>query len=221
MVPDLGDVKRPRIYGSEANFRRALARYIGSADAIIDESLGLRNRVMAEDLLGEFIILAWESPRRWQANTRSGLLKYLQEQLDELLPVLCAGVPSREPRALAAPGTQPRLKREQDEIVGELDGYVDWVTAARDELKELQAAVGARRGIVPTPTTVGRFEELLASGLVDRQVIEDHARACAPRRRPSNLRRRSAPRRSSPRRLSARPSITLVSHGSPATILGC
>ena len=179
-------VKRPRIYGSEANCRRALARYIGSADALIDESLGLRKRVMAEDLLAEFIILGWDSPRRWQATARSGLSKYLQDQLGEVLPVLCEGVP-RQQRRVLAPGEQPRLKREQDEVLGELDGYVDWVTAARDELKELQAAVGVRRGIVSSPITVGRFEELLASGLVDRQVIEDHARDMRAPRTPKQL----------------------------------
>ena len=179
-------VKRPRIYGSEANCRRALARYIESADALVDESRGLRKRVIAEDLLAEFIILGWESPRRWQANARSGLSKYLQDQMSEVLPMLCAGVPRRERRG-RAPGEKPRLKREQDEVLRELDGYVDWVAAARDELEELQAAVGVRRGIVPTPVTAGRFEELLASGLVDRQVIEDHASDMRAPRTPKQL----------------------------------
>jgi hypothetical protein len=72
-----------------------------------------------------------------------------------VLPVLCAGVPGRKRRA-RAPGEHRRLKRREDEVLRELDCYVEWVTAARDELRELQAAVGVRRGIVPTPITTGR-----------------------------------------------------------------
>ena len=178
-------MKRPRIYGEEANCRRALARYIASADAVVDESRGLRKRIIAEDLLAEFIILGWESPRRWQANARRGLSKYLQDQLGDVLPVLCAAIPRPERRVLA-PGEQPRLQPEQ-EVLGELDGYVDWLAAARDELRELQAAVGVRRGIVPTPITAGRFEELLASGLVERKVIEDHARDMRAPKTPKQL----------------------------------
>jgi hypothetical protein len=141
---------------------------------------------MAEELLAEFIILGWESPQRWQANARNGLSKHLQDQMDEVLPVLCAGVPQRK-RRVGTSGRRPTLKRENDVVLGELDSYVEWVTSACDELKELQAAVGVRRGIVPTPVTAGRFEELLASGLVDRQVIEDHARDMRAPKTPKQL----------------------------------
>ena len=65
---------------------------------------------------------------------------------------------------------------EQQEALDKFNGLVAWFVAARKELRELQEAVGVRRDITPTQVTGGRFEELLASGLVDRQVIEDHAR---------------------------------------------
>jgi hypothetical protein len=171
-------VKRPRIYGSEPNFRRALARYIKSGNAVIDESLKIRQGILDAELLAELLIFSWDSPQRWYSTTRHGLSKYLHG-VEEVLPVLCAGVPSRKPKE---PREPPGIKREPAHSLKELDTWVSWLSAARDELRELQSVIGVRRGIAPTPVTAARFEELLASGLVDHQVIEDHARdMCGPR----------------------------------------
>jgi len=97
---------------------------------------------------------------------------YLQEQFEEVLPVLSLGLP---------PDTgKPR------HFVG-LDNGEPWLRKALHELQELQAALGVRRGVATAEPPPARFEELRASGLVDVRVIADHANEMLSPRTPRQL----------------------------------
>ena len=77
-------MKRPRIYGSESRCKTALVRYLRSADELLDQRVGVRNRI--EGLVGplaEFRVIGVESEweedvRRWFTAARRGMQKYLQ-----------------------------------------------------------------------------------------------------------------------------------------------
>lgn len=64
---------------------------------------------------------------------------------------------------------------------------VAWLKEALKQLRELQAALGTRRGVVKAAPLAARFEELHASGLVGDQVIGDHAKEMLAPRTPKQL----------------------------------
>ena len=172
-------MKRPRIYGNEGRCRAALTRYITRAEELLDQANGVQNRLsaVAEHHLGEFYALAiqdeWETDvRRWFASAIQGMGRYLQEQTAEVLPVLALGLPPDDgkPRHTVA-----------------LDNGVPWLTKALEELRDLQAAIGVRRGVTRTSPAPARFEELHASGLVDEKVIADYAKEMLSPRTPRQL----------------------------------
>ena len=167
-------MKRPRIYGNEARFRAAVARYIDSAEELLDQAVGVRNRIAAAPENRENpvrVALVVESTwvkdvRRWFSAAGPAMWKYLQEQHD-VLPVIANGLP---------PDTgKPRHR------IG-LDNGEPWLRAALEELKAMQAALGVRRGLVAATPAPARFEELHASGLLAEKVIADYAKEMlAPR----------------------------------------
>src|SRR4051812_45455656 len=104
---------RPRIYGDEAQFRRALTRSIRNGQTLLDQVEGVRRRIkVVEGSSYETFVIEqdWESAfRRWFNATGRALAPFLQDQLmppwvggdDEgVLPTLSAGLPpdSGKPR---------------------------------------------------------------------------------------------------------------------------
>jgi len=172
-------LKRPRIYGSETRCRTAVARYINGAEELLDRAVGVRNRVAAVTATQNraFSALLIESEwvdelRRWFNTARRGMSRYLQEQLDEVMPVLALGLP---------PATgKPR------HAVG-LENGEPWLRKALEELQEMQAVLGVRRGVAKQAPAPARFEELHASGLVGEKVIGDHAKEMLSPRTPKQV----------------------------------
>jgi hypothetical protein len=153
-------VKRPRVYRSETKCRAAAARYIESAEELLDQAVGVRNRVAAmarnKDMLSAFLAESeWEKQvRRCFKTAREGMMRYLQDQLGGFAPVLALGLP---------PDTgKPRHR------VG-LDNGEPWLKKALEELQEVQAALGIKRGVATKAPAPARFEELHASGLVGKR----------------------------------------------------
>jgi hypothetical protein len=171
-------MKRSRIYGSEARCKTALARHLRSLDELLDQAVGVRNRI--EGLVGplaEFRAIdaerEWEEDvRRWFTAARRGMRKYLQDQFGAALPILAAGLPpdSGKPR----------------HAIGLANG-VPWLEDARDELRSLQAILGVRRGVAAGVPRSVRFEELEASGLISEKMIRDYAKEMASPRTPGQL----------------------------------
>jgi Abortive infection C-terminus len=172
---------RPRIYGPEAKCRAALRRYIERGEELLARAEGVRKRV--ETLRNERRVLGrtdaylvereWATAfRRWMASAARGMTDFLQEQMPETLGVLARGLP-------------PDDGKPRHSIV--LDNGEPWLEAALDELKELQAALGVRRGVEPTAPPSERFEELHDSGLLDDRVIADRAREMRSPRTPKEL----------------------------------
>jgi hypothetical protein len=101
LLADFGAVKRPRIYGNEARFRAALKRHISGAEELLDEAIGVRKRIEAvretrhPDPIMAFIVEdEWEKHvRRWFMAAHQGLFRYLQEQFEEVAPVVWLGLP--------------------------------------------------------------------------------------------------------------------------------
>src|SRR5215208_401793 len=123
-------MKRPRIYGSEAKCRGAVARYLQGAEELLDQAVGVRNQMAAltEDhasLAALSIETEWEKDvRRWFSVGRRGMKRYLHQQLEDMIPVLALGLP-------------PDTGKPRHRIA--LDNGVPWLKKAREELQELQA----------------------------------------------------------------------------------
>jgi hypothetical protein len=176
-------MKRPRIYGDETKCRRAVARYLRDADDLLDQAEGARNRIRAiaeRDVTKrlEMVEVAvggtWRKDLdRWHDRCREGMRRYLQDQFETVLP----GIASHLPRDWSKAGV----------MMVTLDDGVPWLTHARDDLRELQAALGVRRDVATAAPAAVRFEELHASGLVAAKVIEDHAKEMRAPRTPRQL----------------------------------
>jgi Abortive infection C-terminus len=166
---------RPSIYGDDRKFRTALTRYLNAADQLLDQAVGVERRVdAASGELREFDLILiqeeWEKDvRRWFQTTRKGMGRYLQDQMPEYAPVLTLGPPPDDgkPRHTIA-----------------LDNGVPWIRKAKEELAQLQNAVGVRRGVAQVAPSPAGFEELHASGLVEEAVIRDRAKEMLSPRTP-------------------------------------
>lgn len=171
-------MKRPRIYGSEGRCNAAVARYVRGAEELLDQAEGVRNRMAAlTGSLAEFHAITIESEweqdvRRWFKSARRGMGKYLQEQLEEVLPALTYGLP-------------PDTGKPRHRIA--LDNGVPWLKEAYDQLQGLRAVLGVRRGVAAAAPAPARFEELHVSGLVSEKVIEDYAKEMSSPRTPKQL----------------------------------
>lgn len=167
-------IRPPRIYGSEANARKAIARYLSSGDELLDQAIGVQARVDEAAQRDRSPLVEWaieaewvKDTRRWFAKARTSLGKYFQDQMLEALPVITFGLP---------PDTgKPRHH------IG-LENGVPWLNHALVELRAVQDALGVARDVARTASVPARFEELHASGLVAANVIDDRSKEMlAPR----------------------------------------
>lgn len=159
-------MKRPRIYGDETRCRAAISRQLRAAEGLLDQAEGVRkmiaaagdDKMMAVDIERGFA----KEVRRWYFRAQREMFKYLHDGFPEALPALALGLPPDSGK--------PRHYLTLDDFL------VPMVTKVRDELHELQAAIGVRRGVVASGGRSPHFEELHASGLVDDKVIDHCAK---------------------------------------------
>jgi len=150
------------------------------AEELLDQAVGVRNRMAAvtatrqhESLMAFTIEREWEKRvRRWFSAARHALGRYLQEQLEDVMPTLALGLPPDDGK--------PRHR------IG-LDNGEPWLRKGLEELQEMRAALGVKRGVATTAPAPARFEELHASGLVGEKVIDDHAKEMLSPRTPRQL----------------------------------
>ena len=161
--------KRPRVYGNEARCRSALDRYIRSGGELLDQAVGVRVRLeneaasRREKVMAQFLAEPeWtDALRHWFGVTGRGMDKYLQGQMEEFLPIISAGLPPKD--------YKPR------HWIG-IENGEPWLRNALQELRELQASIGVSRGVASSSPAPARFEELLASGLIEERVVIDRAK---------------------------------------------
>ena len=99
----------PRVYGNESRCRATIGRYIGRGEELLEQAEGVRNRLPVghrDELpslpsLDAFLIeYEWSKDvRRWFQNARQGLGRFMQDQMDGVLPVLSRGLPPDSGRA--------------------------------------------------------------------------------------------------------------------------
>lgn len=173
--------ERPRIYGDSRRARSALTRYITSGEALLDQAIGVRNRMQrAESHSGLGASLerfaaerAWVAElRRWYGNAHRSMQRFLQDQLEELIPTLAHGLP-------------PDTGKSRHHVG--LDGGEHWTRNAIAELRSLQTGLGVARHVSQAGLPPSRFEELRASGLVDPVVIDDSVKDMLSPRTPHQL----------------------------------
>jgi hypothetical protein len=173
-------MNRARIYGSEQKCQAAVSRYLTRTRELVDQVEGAQVRIATatgltaeSDAMG--IEMEWERDiLRWVTQTRRTMKKYLQGQLETVLPSLVSGPPST---------TTGRLRRIT------LDDSVPWLLAVEREFLELHAVLGARRNVSETTATTASFVELHASGLVEESLIDDRAAEMCANRTPKQLAR--------------------------------
>jgi Abortive infection C-terminus len=196
--------KRPHIYGDERKARATLARQIARGEELLNRAGGVQKRIdqakaraktrttssprpksrprttessfgiqfvlrpLTPVEVGEHIAGDWISDvRTWSKRTRRAMRDYLEDQFIDVLPTLAEGLPYKTTT---------------------LDGGTTWLRKAIDELLQMQAALGVQRAIAPSPPAPTRFAELLASGLVDARIVNDHAKSMkTPLRTPKQL----------------------------------
>jgi hypothetical protein len=96
-------LEKPRIYGSEAGFRSAVARSIRSGEDLLAQTEGARNRMSLAGSREAALVIEqeWERDfRRWFNRTGKALAQYLQEQL--------VGVPNAASRPVSPAGSEQR-----------------------------------------------------------------------------------------------------------------
>jgi hypothetical protein len=104
-------MKRPRIHGDEAGCRAAVAAYIQRAEELLDEAVGVRERVVALAGAEDFGFPPWgeaatiendlaREVRLWFNGAREAMSQYFGKQLQDVLPVVEVGIPL----ATAKPG---------------------------------------------------------------------------------------------------------------------
>jgi hypothetical protein len=172
--------KRPRVYGDESKFRAALARSVKRGEELLDQAVGVRNRVGEARAAGAepwetalYIEHPWvKDVRRFFENTQKAMGEYLQEQFPKVLGVLARGLPP--------PTGKPR------HALG-LGNLEPWLRHALEELQQVQAVLGVSRRVAAGAPAPARFEELHASGLVDEKVIADHEKVMRSPRTPKQL----------------------------------
>jgi hypothetical protein len=159
---------RPHVYGDEAAFRKALRRYITSGETLLAQADGAQRRIdamsdepqsrMARYAIGE----GWEKEfRRWFDIAHVGTGKFLQDQFDELMPVLSSGLPPEtgKPRhVIHLPEGQEWLRKTVEELKEALDAVGPVAAASRQE----RTASIARESVSPMRSRMsGRVEGLV------------------------------------------------------------
>jgi hypothetical protein len=158
---------KPRIYGDEGQFRRALTRSIRNGQTLLDQTEGVRRRMklVEESRLDTLVIEQdWEQGfRRWFNATGRALAPFLQEQLavpwggrgedDGVLPTLSAGLPPDSGK--------PRHR------IG-IDNGEEWLRKTLDELRELQTEIApastpsapSRASVAQAPVARSRWDSI-------------------------------------------------------------
>ena len=127
-------MKRPHIYGDEAKCRTLVARYIKGADELLVQGEAVKKRKATlkkgrplEDFYVIDALSDWHKTfRQWFGRSRKGMSRYLQEQLEDVLPILALGLP-------------PETGKPRHTVT--VENAVDWLRDARDELEKFQAAL--------------------------------------------------------------------------------
>lgn len=174
-------MKRPQIYGDGKRFKANLGQHVQRAHSLLSEAEGVRNRIAKEAAKGKgnetLVVYAlgqeWtEKALRWRKNVGKFVLAHLGEQTEELLPILTTPLP---------PDTgKPRHEKT-------IENMEPWLQDVVAELVELQGALGVSRNVASVTPPGARFAELSASGLVDQNVIDAHARDLKDPKRPKQL----------------------------------
>ena len=132
-------MKRPRIHGDEADCTAAVAAYIRRAEELLDEAVDVRSRLVADTSrisqlgvsLEGFIEDEWaRNLRGWFGDARETMGKYLQEQLQDVLPIIEFGLP----RTTGTPSYTTAVDRNEP-----------WLRRALDELRDFQTALSVSR----------------------------------------------------------------------------
>src|SRR5262245_54296665 len=132
-------MKRPRIYGSEPKCEAAVARAIQRAEQLLDHADDVRSRMVGHDRfshepgvtgdLGDLFIIEDEwarNLRAWFEDSRETMSKYLEEQLQDGLPIIEFG----QPRTTGTPSYATSVDRNEP-----------WLRRALEELKDFQVAL--------------------------------------------------------------------------------
>jgi hypothetical protein len=132
-------MERPRIHGDEVACRAAVAAYIQRAEELLDEAVDVRSRVVADTSrisqlgvsLEGFIEDEWaRNLRAWFGDARETMDTYLQEQLQDVLPIIEFGLP----RTTGTPSYDTTVDRNEP-----------WLRKAVDELRDFQTALSVSR----------------------------------------------------------------------------
>ena len=132
-------MERPRIHGDEADCTAAVAAYIRRAEELLDEAVDVRRRMGAhipfsqETFAGEPFLIEEEwaaNLRGWFGDARETMGKYLQEQLQDVLPIIEFGLP----RTTGTPSYATAVDRNEP-----------WLRRALDELRDFQTALSVSR----------------------------------------------------------------------------
>ena len=168
----------PRVYGDPTRYKVTLRRHIARGRDLLDRLEGLRRVIEARDypstsLMAYLHEAEWtDDVERWRGTVGRAVHRHLADKADALLPTLTSAWP---------PATgKPRHARRI--------GWVEpWLHEALQELESLLEQLGISRNVASVSPPSAQFAELIASGLVDRQVIDACAKDMQNPRTPKQL----------------------------------
>jgi hypothetical protein len=185
--------KRLSIYGDESNARRAVARYIVRGQELLDQSVGVRNRIAEAKAKASTKPKPRTKPKpkqRREGPGSTGLPLLRPLTFETKAEDLIASEWIRAVRSWREHAVRPMRSYLQEQFSAVLPALADgpgwpisldnaepWLGKAVAELRQMQAALGVQRAIPTSAPAPARFSELLGSGLVDAKVVNDHAKS--------------------------------------------
>jgi hypothetical protein len=190
-----------------------VSRYIGGAEELLDQAIGVRKEADALNEKRERERAKGPAPRAEPAPKASvgPLLRLTTIEIPALDAVartsgwddafrswaertrktmrayLLDGYETALPVVRAGPPRRSYVRSKREWRGDTFDDRERWLKRALRELKQLQSALGVSRDVARISPPPGRFEELHASGLVGKRVVRDHARAMRAPRTPKQL----------------------------------
>jgi len=190
---------RPRIYGDEKKCRAAVARYIASGQELLDQTVGVRNRIAkaqakaktekkakpktrpeaSPPALGPLgLRMVFRPPERSEIEDWIAIdwIRGARSWRDRALPPMHRYLQEQLNDVLTALAAGPPWPGDRRDRFS-LGNAEPWLREAVAEMQQMQAALGVQRSILASPPAPTRFSELLGSGLVDAKVVNDHAKS--------------------------------------------
>lgn len=166
----------PRVYGDVSTYKATLRRQIARGRDLVDRLEGVKRDI---ELRSPTSLMAWlhedewtGEVERWRTNVGRSVHRHLADGAEGVLPTLTTAWPP--------PSGKPRHARR-------ISWVEPWLRESIAELEALLDRLGVSKNVASLSPPQAQFAELIASGLVDRQVVDGCVKDMRNPRTPKQL----------------------------------